>query len=97
MLSTRTSVGTISTTKPEQIETMESDDYSRRTCNIYYVRSVTTGRVVARCDPQAGTSTSFVDRTIDLPWRNFAMSTAWGKVPGGSSLIFEGRPARISL
>jgi len=44
-----------SCTSPEQIEVMELEVYGRTT----------------RCDPQARPLASFVDNTIDLPWRNF--------------------------
>jgi len=38
------------------------------------------------CGQQAAPSTSFVDNTIDLPWRNFLNAEF---VPKGNSLVFE--------
>ena len=46
-------------------------------------------------DHQARPSTSFVDDTIDLPWRNFPEYTVRDEVPEGSTLIFG--DTRISL
>jgi len=47
------------------------------------------------CDHHARPSTSFVDDTIDLPWRNFPEYRVRDKVPEGSTLIFG--DTRISL
>ena len=47
------------------------------------------------CDHQARPSTSFVDDTIDLPWRNFPEYRVRDKVPEGSTLFFG--DTRISL
>ena len=47
------------------------------------------------CDHQARPSASFVDDTIDLPWRNFPEYRVRDKVPEGSTLIFG--DTRISL
>ena len=53
-----------------QIEVMESEGCSRPTCNKLCASS--HGALDRRrCNPQARPSTSFVDHTIDLPWRNF--------------------------
>jgi len=41
-----------------------------------------------KCDPQARPSTSYVDNTIDLLWRNFFKSRVWDKIPEGSTFIF---------
>ena len=43
---------------------------------------------LSRYNPQALLSTSFVDHTIDLPWRNFRKSRVRGKFAEGSTLIF---------
>ena len=61
---------TTCTTNPEQIEVMESEGCSRPTCNKLCASS--HGALDRRrCNPQERPSTSFVDHTIDLPWRNF--------------------------
>jgi len=57
-----TTVGTVCTTNPQQIEVMELECYSRPACG-KQPRRVDRRRY----DQQAGLSTSFADNTIDLP------------------------------
>ena len=64
------SAGTSCTRNPEQIEIMLLEGYSRQTCNKLCASSH-DALDFRRCNPQARPSTSFVDHTIDLPWRSF--------------------------
>jgi len=55
------SVGTSCATNPEQLEVTELEGYSRPTCK----------KTLCIQPRRARPSTSFVDHSIDLPWRNF--------------------------
>jgi len=57
---------------------MELESYSRPTCNKLYASSH-DALDRRRGNPQAPSSTSFVDHTIDLPWRNFLSPEFGGK------------------
>ena len=63
-------LATSSTTSPVQIKVTELESYSRPTCNKLCASSH-DALDRRRGNPQAPSSTSFVDHSIDLPWWNF--------------------------
>ena len=68
------SVGTCCTTNPEQIEVTTLEGYSWPACSKHCAPS--HGALDRRrCNPQARPSTSFVDHTVNLPWRDTRISS----------------------
>ena len=63
-------LATSSTTSPVQIKVTELESYSRPMCNKLCASSH-DALDRRRGNPQAPSSTSFVDHSIDLPWWNF--------------------------
>jgi len=82
------SVGTSRTTNPQEIQVMELEGCCRSTCNKLCASS--HGELDRRrCNQQARASTSFVDHTIDLPWRNIQSPEFEGMFQVEVPLFFE--------